>query len=255
MMADEMAVQAAIAAASASGGTDDCARVPTGQIATGSLAAMTLGELAETCRTAARLLTVAESHVNWLRGDIAIEVETRHGAELAEFARAAGVSLASLESYRTTASAWPPESRRLDIAWSVHQALNAQGDRAELLHGRDTWTLAQARGLVRGRLNLPHSRGWQVEAWDASAGAAEMDPCGGGPLADDALADDALDVHTAPSGDGDNPATVIGRVLFAPGTWTTERAGRLAGALSGYLGLDDMRMIMDAIRTLLETAA
>jgi hypothetical protein len=90
--------------------------------------------------------------VNWLKGDIAREVETHYGdGDLEKFAELVGESLSTIESYRTVATAYPDEkSRRLDISWSVHQVFASQDDRAALIAGW-TGTVREARKLVKDR--------------------------------------------------------------------------------------------------------
>jgi hypothetical protein len=97
-----------------------------------------------------------ENFGQWVKGDLALLIMTKYGDQtLKKFATDVDVTLATLESYRTVAAAWPQKSRRLDIPWSVHQVLASQPDREELLANPawpgKPWTVAAARLLVQER--------------------------------------------------------------------------------------------------------
>jgi hypothetical protein len=109
-----------------------------------SLSGMTVEELAE-------LWSHAGHAFNWFRGDVALTVEVTYGGdELRRFAGMVSEPVSSLESYRTVAKAYPRESRRLDISWSVHQVFASQDDRAALI-AEWAGTVQDARELVRKR--------------------------------------------------------------------------------------------------------
>lgn len=100
----------------------------------------------------ARLWREVDSRANWVKGEIAARVVTRYGENtLAEFAEKTGESVTSLRAYRTVRQKWDENSRRLEISWSVHQALASQEDRADLIASQETWTVDQARALVSER--------------------------------------------------------------------------------------------------------
>jgi protein gp37 len=93
-----------------------------------------------------------ESRSAWWKGDLALAVETSYGEHTLErYATDVGTDYGALKTLRAVSRAWPEKVRRLNISWSVHQALAAQADRAELVASRDDWKLAEARELVRAR--------------------------------------------------------------------------------------------------------
>ncbi len=93
----------------------------------------------------------------WLLGDAAAQVAGRHKRHtIKDYAQAIGMHPGTLENYRTVAEAFPPKSRRRDIAFGSYQALAAQDDRVALLAG-EPMTVADARQSGQG----PGQRWWR----------------------------------------------------------------------------------------------
>jgi hypothetical protein len=70
---------------------------------------------------------------------------------LKEMAAEKGVSFRALLQYRGVSHDWPPEARRYDLAWSVHDVLRYEDNRFELIWSRPRWTTGEARKYVRSR--------------------------------------------------------------------------------------------------------
>lgn len=97
------------------------------------------------------LWTRVDVALPWFRGDIAIRAKSR----MQDLAKDVGVSYKTLLAYRQVAEAYPPDSRRLEVSWSVHQALASLDDHVAVVASRGDWTLVAAREFVRSRSAPP----------------------------------------------------------------------------------------------------
>lgn len=105
-------------------------------------------------------------NVQWTEGDLALQVEHLPPTErprdpdtgaflateesaLKRYADDVDVPYATLQSYRTTAFAWPPSSRLDGAGFEVHKILASQDDRFDLI--QPDMTTRAARDLVRKR--------------------------------------------------------------------------------------------------------
>ncbi|MFE7607055.1 DUF6192 family protein [Streptomyces celluloflavus] len=112
-------------------------------------------------------LVEEESQVQFRLGDLTLKMVPvqRPGANnqrgvfpvLDRFADEIGINVHTLLTYRHTATAWPPEHRAPGLSWSIHRALDACGDRFEVIinppQGITKWTEDKALSYA-GR--LPH---------------------------------------------------------------------------------------------------
>ncbi|MEV6948201.1 DUF6192 family protein [Streptomyces sp. NPDC051172] len=101
------------------------------------------------------------SAVQFTLGDLALDVaplQESHSHEprpLAEFAKALGISAASLARYRRVAAAWPQGKRDARTSWSVHAILSSHPERFELIKHppasgtEKVWTCAAAQNAMR----------------------------------------------------------------------------------------------------------
>jgi hypothetical protein len=103
----------------------------------------------------------------WRLGDLALEVEQIGGrgglptgaeARLRQFAGEIGVAFKTLNEYRYVASRWPVDSRRLELAWSVHHVFAPLADRDEVVQSRKRWTTHAAREHAAWRRQRPDVR-------------------------------------------------------------------------------------------------
>lgn len=78
---------------------------------------------------------------------------------LKELAAREGVPVRSLMQYRGVAEDWPPETRRHDVAWSVHAVLRYEDDRFELIGTEVARSTTAAKEYVASR---PSRRGAQT---------------------------------------------------------------------------------------------
>lgn len=115
-------------------------------------------------------------NVQWIEGDLALQVEALPGDErprdpetgefiedqaktLKRYAQDVDIGYATLKEYRRVAEAWPTTSRLVVVSWGAHQALAGQDDRFDLI--RDGMTRAAARDVVRKRsASTSHPPGW-----------------------------------------------------------------------------------------------
>lgn len=115
-------------------------------------------------------------NMQWVEGDLALQVEALPGDErprdpetgafladekkaLKRYADDVGVRFSVLKEYRRTAEAWPSTTRVVEAPWGVHHALAAQEDRFDLI--RPGMTVRQAEAVVRYRRAATSGRpGW-----------------------------------------------------------------------------------------------
>lgn len=105
-------------------------------------------------------------NMQWVEGDLALQVEALEGHErprdpgtgawiedeakaLKRYAEDVDIAYSTLQSYRGTAKAWPPSTRVDGVGWAVHKVLASQEDRLGLI--RDGMTYREAEKLVRAR--------------------------------------------------------------------------------------------------------
>jgi len=75
-----------------------------------------------------------ESAVQWEWGDLALQVETRHGeASLAAFAEEVGIAYQTLRDHRRVAAAFAKDARASNLSFRHHQAIASRPDRLEWL--------------------------------------------------------------------------------------------------------------------------
>jgi len=94
-----------------------------------------------------------DTGVTWLRAQMAMEVQDRaeYGDQtLQRFADEVGRSYKTLLNWATVAGAYPQNSRRREVPFSVYAALASQDDRLDLIKD---WsgTVAEAEQLVSNR--------------------------------------------------------------------------------------------------------
>ena len=115
---------------------------------TESLAGKSLQELVHIWRS-------ADTQVNWLKGDIAAEVDKSYGDDkLGEFAAMVDENKSTIQEYRRVAKAYDPKCRHLDISWSVHQVFAAEDERQTFLQMfklQGKKTVKDAKGMLRNK--------------------------------------------------------------------------------------------------------
>ena len=99
-----------------------------------------------------RDLVSEETRIQFALGDLTLKMVEQRGNGVAHgvfqvmdrFADQISANLNTLFTYRHVAIAWPPEERIPGVPFSVHKALDALGDRFEVIHhppdGSDRWT-------------------------------------------------------------------------------------------------------------------
>ena len=115
-------------------------------------------------------------NMQWVEGDLALQVETLPGDErprdpetglfiedeaktLKRYAEDIGMSYATLKNYRVTAAAWPSDLRRTEVSWHVHKTLSAQEDRFDLI--QPGMTVREAERIVgKRRAGTSSKPGW-----------------------------------------------------------------------------------------------
>lgn len=103
--------------------------------------------------------------MQWVLGDLALEVDTQYGADtIGDFAVAIGVNKNTLIRYRTVARAFPPEDRQFPkLSHRHYQMVAARADRMELLNDADlnSWSvegLGEELKRLRGEVDKTIAR-------------------------------------------------------------------------------------------------